>query len=105
MVIFRLISVFLIVAALMLLGADVVTALEHTDGMIPRSLNQILMLFGFDLAEWLAQTLPLEFAHLCITVVSWPGWAVIGVPGVVLGLLTAGRRDRRPPKPAPPIHR
>ena len=105
MVIFRLISVFLIVAALMLLGADVVTALEHTDGMIPRSLNQILMLFGFDLAEWLAQTLPLQFAKLCITIVSWPGWAVIGVPGVVLGLLTAGRGGRRPAKPAPPIHR
>ena len=105
MVIFRLISVFLIVAALMLLGADMVTALEHTDGMIPRSLNQILILFGFDLAAWLAQTLPLQFAELCVTIVSWPGWAVIGVPGLVLGLLTAGRGDRRPPKPTPPIHR
>ena len=105
MAILRLISVVLIIVALMLLGADVVTALEHTDGMIPRSLNQILMLFGFDAAEWLAQNLPLQFAQICIAVVSWPGWAVIGVPGVVLGLLTAGRGGRRPPKPAPPIHR
>jgi len=105
MVILRLISVFLIIVALMLLGADVVSALEHTDGMIPRSLNQILMLFGVDAAEWFAQNVPLQFAHLCITVVSWPGWAVIGVPGVVLGLLSAGRAERRPPKPLPPIHR
>ena len=105
MVIFRLFSVFLIIVALMLLGADVVSALEHTDAMIPRSLNQILMLFDFDAAEWLAQNLPLQFAQLCITIVSWPGWALIGVPGVVLGLLTAGRTERRPPKPLPPIHR
>ena len=105
MAIFRLISFLLIIVTVMLLGADVVTALEHTGGMIPRSLNQILMLFGSDLAGWLAQTLPLQYAKPCITIVSWPGWAVIGVPGVILGLLTAGRGERRPPKPAPPIHR
>ena len=106
MAFFRFFGVLLIIVSLMLLGADVVSALEHSDAMIPRSLNQILVLFGFDAMEWFAQNLPLQFAHFCITVVSWPGWAVIGVPGVVLGLLTAGRTERRPPpKPLPPIHR
>ena len=106
MTILRLISILFIIVAVMLLGADVVSALEQTDEMIPRSLNHILVLCGFDAMEWFAQNLPLQFAHFCITVVSWPGWAVIGVPGVVLGLLTAGRTERRPPpKPLPPIHR
>jgi hypothetical protein len=105
MTILRLISILLIIFAVMLLGADVVSALEQTDEMIPRSLNHILMICGFDAAEWFAQNLPLQFAHVCITVVSWPGWAVIGVPAVVLRLLTAGRTERRPPKPLPPIHR
>ena len=106
MVIFRLISVFLIIVSLMLFGADVVSALEQTDEMIPRSLNHILVLCGFDAMEWLALNLPPQFAQICITVVSWPGWAVIALPGVVLGLVTAGRAQRRPPpKPLPPIHR
>src|SRR6266567_8299642 len=105
MTILRLISILFIIVAVMLLGADVVSALEETDEMIPRSLNHILVLCGFDAMEWLAQNLPLQFAQLCITVVSWAGWAVIGVRGVVLGLPTAGRTKHRPPKPLPPIHR
>ena len=105
MTILRLISILLIIVAVMLLGADVVSALEQTEEMIPRSLNHILMISGFDAAEWFAQNLPLQFGHLCIIVVSWPGWAVIGVPGLVLGLITAGRTENRPPKPLPPIHR
>ena len=75
MTILRLISILFIIVAVMLLGADVVSALEQTDEMIPRSLNHILVLCGFDAMEWFAQNLPLQFAHFCITVVSWPGWA------------------------------
>src|SRR5437764_14195762 len=105
MAFFRFLGILLIIVSLMLLGADVVSALEHSDAMIPRSLNQILVLFGFDAMEWLAQNLPVQFAQACITVVSWPGWAVMGIPGVVFGLLAASRTDRRPPKPLPPIDR
>jgi hypothetical protein len=105
MVILRLISIFFIIVALMLFGADVVSALEQTDEMIPRSLAHILMLFGFDAAEWFARNLPPPIAAIGVTLVSWPGWAVIVVPGVVGGLLAAGRSERRPPKPLPPIHR
>jgi hypothetical protein len=107
MAILRVISVLLIVVALMLLGADVVSSLEKTDGTVIRSLGHILMLFGFDAAQWFAQKLPPQFAQICIAIVSGPGWAVIGLPGLLLGLLSAGRSKRRPhlPPPLPPIHR
>jgi len=48
MQILRVTSVFLIVIAMMLLGADVVSSLEQTGGMVVRSFNHILMLCGFD---------------------------------------------------------
>ena len=107
MAILRVISVFLIVIALMLLGADVVSSLEQTGGTVVRSFNHILMLCGFDAGLWFVQNLPPQIAEICIGIFSGPGWAVIGVSGTVLGLLTAGRSDRHPtvPPPLPPIHR
>ena len=109
MAILRVISVFLIVIALMLLGADVVSTLEQTGGgTVMRSFDRILMLFGFDAGLWFAQKLPPQFAQVCIAIVSAPGWAVTGVPGALLGFVSAGRSERRsPPKPPPqpPIQR
>jgi hypothetical protein len=109
MVILRVISVLLIVIALMLLGADVVSSLEQSGGgTVLRSFSRILMLFGFDAEQWLAQHLPPQFVQICIRIISGPGWVVVGVPGALLGLLSAGRSERRPPpKPPalPPIHR
>jgi hypothetical protein len=107
MQILRVTSVFLIVIAMMLLGADVVSSLEQTGGMVVRSFNHILMLCGFDAGLWFAQNLPPQFADVCISIISWPGWAVIGILGTLLGLVSAGGSDRRPPvpPPPPPIHR
>ena len=107
MQILRVTSVFLIVIAMMLLGADVVSSLEQTGGTVVRSFNHILMLCGFDAGSWFMQNLPAQFAEICIAIFSWPGWAVIGVLGTLLGLLTAGGSHRRPssPPPLPPIHR
>src|SRR5258705_8760138 len=109
MVILRVISVLLIVLALMLLGADVVSSLEQSGGgTVLRSFSRILMFFGFDAEQWFAQHLPPQFVQICISIVSGPGWAVVGMPGVLLGLLSAGRSGRRPPpKPPalPPVHR
>ena len=102
-------SVFLIVIAMMLLGADVVSSLEQAGGTVVRSFSHILMLCGFDAELWLAQTLPPQVAEICIDIFSGPGWAVIGISGALLGLMTvgAGRSERRPPLPPslPPIHR
>ena|SRR5882672_6169502 len=108
MAILRVISVLLIVIALMLLGADVVSSLEQTSGTVVRSLDRILLLVGFDAELWFAQKLPPQFAQICIAIVSGPGWAVIGLPGALLGLASLGRSERRrPPSPPhlPPIHR
>ena len=107
MAILRVTSVFLIVIALMLLGADVVSSLEQTGGTVVRSFNHILMLCGFDAGLWFAQNLPPQVANICIDIFSGPGWAVIGVSGTLLGLVTVGRSERRPPlpPPLPPIHR
>jgi len=100
MAIFRVISVFLIVIALMLLGADVVSSLEQTSGgTVVRSFSHILMLCGFDL--------PPQFAQIGIGIVSMPGWGVMGFLGALLGLMSASRSARRPsvPPPLPPIQR
>ncbi len=108
MAIFRVISVFLIVIALMLLGADVVSSLEQTSGgTVVRSFSHILMLCGFDAALWFAQVLPPQFAQIGIGIVSMPGWGVMGFLGALLGLMSASRSARRPsvPPPLPPIQR
>jgi hypothetical protein len=107
MAIFRVISVFLIVIALMLLGADVVSSLELAGGTVVRSFDHILMLCGFDAQLWFAQNLPPQIAEICNDIFAVPGWAVIGGSGALLGLITAGRSERRPPvpPPLPPIHR
>ncbi|HXJ01209.1 MAG TPA: hypothetical protein VNH44_08290 [Micropepsaceae bacterium] len=102
MVIFRLIGFLLIVFALMLLGADLVSTLEKHGGTVIRSLDQILMLLNVDASPWLEQKLPPQGASAAMVVLSWPGWAVLGVPGIMLGMLSSGPPKKRPPPPAPP---
>ena len=102
MIAVRLFGLFLIVLALMLLGADVVSTLEKNGDIVIRSLDQILMLLGFDAVPWFERTIGPQFARAGALVLSWPGWAVLGVPGALLGMLGAtprGRRSRRPPPP------
>ncbi len=107
MAILRVISVFLIVIALMLLGADVVSSLEQSGGTVVRSFNHILMLFGFDAGLWFMQNLPPQIAEICTDIFLGPAWVVIGGLGTLLGLISAGRSERssRLPPPLPPIHR
>jgi hypothetical protein len=104
MVIFRFIGLFLIVLALMLLGADVVSTLEKSGGTTIRSLDQILLLLGADTTVWIQQQLPPLAASALLAILSWPGWAVLGVPGVLLGMLgaPARKKGRAPPPPPPP---
>lgn len=107
MLIFRLIGLVLIVLALMLLGADLVSTLEKNGETVMRSFDQILLLVGVDAKPWLQQLLSPPFANGFVAVLSWPGWAVLGIPGAILGMLAAGRRERRQPLPpsSPPINR
>jgi hypothetical protein len=88
MVLMRLLSLVFIVLALMLLGADFVTTAEHRGGFVVRSLAQILALMGGDPTPWLRASLPAVVAKTLIAVLSWPGWLVLGLPGVLLAAIS-----------------
>jgi hypothetical protein len=104
MIIFRLLGLMLIVLALMLLGADVVSTLEKSGETVIRSFEQILLLLGVDALPWFERTLGPQFAQGMAIIFSWPAWAVLGVPGAALGMLAAGPRQRRTLRP-PPLNR
>jgi hypothetical protein len=94
-VVLRLLSLILVVAALMLLGADAVTSLENGGKIMVRSLDQVWALFnagavaGFH--AWCSAHLPGFLAGGIAALFSLPGWAATGVPGIILAFLF-GRR-------------
>jgi hypothetical protein len=94
-VILRVLSLLLIVAALMLLGADAVSSLENGGKIIVRSLDQVWALFdktGMDAFHaWIGRHLPSPLPSAISAIFTLPGWAATGVPGAVLGFLF-GRR-------------
>lgn len=102
MLVFRLFGFGLIVLALMLLGADLVSTLEKNGEVVIRSLDQILLLLGGDPKPWLHEQLSPTLANASLTVLSWPGWAVLGIPGIIFGMLSAGPHEKRRGPPAPP---
>ena len=93
-VLLRLISLILVVSAIMLLGADLVTSLENNKILV-RSLDQVWALadksamLGFH--AWCDHHLPGFLARGITAVFGLPGWGVTGVPGIVLAFLF-GRR-------------
>lgn len=92
----RLVSLVLIAGALMLLGADAVTSLDKGGEITVRSIEQIWALLGPGGAEafkaWTEHHWPAAAAHAMVTVLTLPGWAVTGVPGVLLNFLSARSR-------------
>jgi hypothetical protein len=91
MIIFmRLVSLILIVAALMLLGADAVTSLEKGGELTVRSLGTIWSLF--DVASlnaaksWVQNNLPF-MAQGIYSSLALPGWAATGVVGVIFAFI------------------
>lgn len=93
----RLISLFLIVSGLVLLGADAIASLDKGGEITVRTVEQLwAMLDTASLAAfraWLEQAVPWA-AHGVETAMTLPGWAVTGVPGVLINFL-AGRSDGR----------
>jgi len=96
MAVFRFIAFLLIVVALMLLGADVVSMLESGEPRL-RSLEIVWALFATGGAEafkaWASTTLPGPLPEGVATLLSWPAWAVLGVTGVLLAILFRQRED------------
>ena len=91
----RFLSVILIGAALMFLGADLITSLERGGALGARSMEQVWILFSKSsetaFSAWLGHALPSVLARWIGTVLSLPAWSVPGVLGVVLAILF-GRR-------------
>jgi hypothetical protein len=76
-------GVVFVAHALMLIGADEISTLENGGIRTIRSLDQILTLYGADLKPWLASW-PAVPGDILMIVISWPGWAVFAVLGIIL---------------------
>ncbi len=91
----RFFSLFLVIASLVLLGADFISTLEKSGGIVIRSLDQVWALIGKSSLDgfkaWLENTLPAPVPNWVYSFMALPGWAVFGVPGVVLAFLLGGR--------------
>jgi hypothetical protein len=91
----RFLSLILIVVALMLLGADVLTSLEKGGVITVRSIDQVWMIIDkagdASFKAWLVKTMPGFLVGAFNTVIALPGWAVSGVIGTILAFLF-GRR-------------
>jgi ABC-type nickel/cobalt efflux system permease component RcnA len=89
-VVMRLISLILIVAALMLLGADAVTSLERGGELTVRSLGTIWGLIHQhsldEFKSWVQNHLPF-MAQGIYSALALPGWAATGVLGVILAFI------------------
>jgi hypothetical protein len=86
----RLFSLFLVVVALMLLGADAVTSLEHQGQISVRSFEAVWGLFdaGSLTASkaWMERVLPGFLSGALESLLAIPAWS-IGVIGVILAFV------------------
>lgn len=88
----RFFAVVLLTLALILFGADAVASLEKGD-LVMRSFAHELALVNADPSLWLETTLPATVASVLETILTWPGWATLGVLGLAIGALSFGRPD------------
>jgi hypothetical protein len=91
----RLVSLVLICVALMLLGADLISTLEHGGDVVIRSLDHVWTAVNINsidgVKSWLEHNAPHAVTHAIESFLATPGWAAFGVLGVVLAFLF-GRR-------------
>jgi|SRR5690349_9263115 hypothetical protein len=91
----RLVSLVLICIALMLLGADLISTLEHGGAVVIRSLDHVWTAVNSasidGIKSWLEHHAPPALTHGIESFLLTPGWAFFGVIGVVLAFLF-GRR-------------
>jgi hypothetical protein len=101
-VLMRFISLVLVVAALMLLGADAITSLEHRGQIDVRSLETVWALFDKGAVDafkaWDAARLPGFLATAIFNLLALPGWGVTGVIGVILAFVFGRRHDPMMPE-------
>ena len=86
----RLVSLILIVFALMLLGADAVTALEKGGEITVRSLDTVWGLLNqgvLDAFKRWVQNNATFMAQFTYSFLALPAWSVTGVIGVILAFI------------------
>ncbi len=92
----RLFSLFLVVIALMLLGADAVTSLEHQGQITVRSFDTLWGLFDAGslaaFKAWAERVLPGFLSGAIESVLAIPAWT-IGVIGVVLAFVFGRKHE------------
>jgi len=92
----RIFSLFLVVLALMLLGADAVTSLEHQGQISVRSFEAIWGLFDVGSVQtfkaWTNHTLPGFLAGVIDSALAIPAWS-IGVIGVILAFVFGRKHE------------
>ncbi len=94
---FRLLALGLIVAALVLLGADAISSLQH-GGIRLHSLEQLMDLTSPALArhihDWAADMLPGPLTALVRGLLDSWAWALFGVGGVLIAFVCGRPRLR-----------
>lgn len=94
MIAIRFFGLLLIVIALMLLGADVVNAIEAGTGFPTRSLDEIMLLLGSGSPmSWIEASLPPSLASLVTIPLRLPAWLSIGLVGALLSLIAGSGKD------------
>ena len=77
--------------ALILLGADMVTSLEHGGQIAVRSIEQVWRFLGPGsiacAKAWVEHSLPAPLPEWFYSVLALPAWALSGVLGVVIAFL------------------
>jgi hypothetical protein len=89
-VLMRLVSLVLIIAALMLLGADAVTSLEKGGEVTVRSLGTVWGLLDpgtLDAFKAWVQNHAAFAAQSVYSALALPGWSITGVIGVILAFV------------------
>lgn len=94
MVIFRIISLLFIAAALMLLGADIISYLDHEHTRMLRSLTDVVQLFSAGAAEHMTawkDGLPGGVQPVVGAIFKAPAWIPLGIVGIILAFLFRSR--------------
>jgi len=104
MIIFRWLSLVLIVLAVMLLGADLVGTLEKK-AVVVRSLHDVVVLFNYDAKQAAVESLPPQLLNVVVMVLDAPGWLTLAFLAFSFAMIAPTSKPARPLPPAPPIVR
>ena len=104
MIIFRWLSLILIVLAVMLLGADLIGTLEK-QALVLRSLQDVILLFSYNMKDALIANAPQQIVIVVLKIIETPGWMVLAIVSFLFAIIAPSSKVVRPLPPPPPIPR